>query len=59
MYLRPSKQQSAGSDGIVGELIIYGGKPVCEMLLIVFNWRVLWLVCLRKGTGKTIVMIEV
>ena len=24
--------KSAGSDGIVGKLIKYGGKPMCEML---------------------------
>ena len=31
--------KSAGSDAIVGELhvIKYGGKPMCEMLLILFN----------------------
>ena len=29
--------KSAGSDGIVGELIKYGGKPMCEMLLALFN----------------------
>ena len=29
--------KSAGSDGIVGELIKYGGKPMCEMLLTLFN----------------------
>ena len=29
--------KSAGSDGIVGELIKYGGRPVCEMLLALFN----------------------
>ena len=27
----------AGSDGIVGELITYGGKPMCEMFLTLFN----------------------
>ena len=27
----------AGSDGIVGELIKYGGKPMCEILLALFN----------------------
>ena len=29
--------KSAGSDGIVGELIKYGGKPMSEMLLTLFN----------------------
>ena len=30
--------KSAGSDGIhVGELIKYGGKPMCEILLTLFN----------------------
>ena len=29
--------KSAGSDGIVGELIKYGGKPMCEMLLTLFD----------------------
>ena len=29
--------KSAGSDSIVGELIKYGGKPMCEMLLALFN----------------------
>ena len=29
--------KSAGSDGIVDELIKYGGKPMCEMLLALFN----------------------
>ena len=29
--------KSAGSDGIVIELIKYGGKPMCEMLLALFN----------------------
>ena len=29
--------KSAGSDGIVGELIKYGGEPMCEMLLTLFN----------------------
>ena len=29
--------KAAGSDGIVGELIKYGGKPMCEMLLTLFN----------------------
>ena len=29
--------KSAGSDGIVGELIEYRGKPLCEMLLMLFN----------------------
>ena len=29
--------KSAGSDGIVGELIKYGGKAMCEMLLALFN----------------------
>ena len=29
--------KSAGSDGIVGELIKYGGEPMCEMLLVLFN----------------------
>ena len=29
--------KSAGSDGIVGEFIKYGGKPMCEMLLTLFN----------------------
>ena len=28
---------SAGSDGIVGELIKYGGEPMCKMLLTLFN----------------------
>ena len=33
--------KSAGSDGIVGELIKYGGKPMYEMLLTLFNlvWK--------------------
>ena len=29
--------KSAGSDGIVGELIKYGGEPMCKMLLTLFN----------------------
>ena len=29
--------KSAGSDCIVGELIKYGCKPMCEMLLALFN----------------------
>ena len=29
--------KSVGSDAIVGELIKYGGKPMCEMLLTLFN----------------------
>ena len=29
--------KSAGSDGIVGELIKYGGEPMYEMLLTLFN----------------------
>ena len=29
--------KSAGSDGIVGELIKYEGEPMCEMLLALFN----------------------
>ena len=29
--------KSAGSDGIVGELIKYGGNTMCEMLLTLFN----------------------
>ena len=29
--------KSSGSDGIVGELIKYWGKPMCEMLLTLFN----------------------
>ena len=29
--------KAAGSDDIVGELIKYGGNPMCEMLLILFN----------------------
>ena len=29
--------KSAGSDGIVGELIKYGGEPMCEMLLALFK----------------------
>ena len=32
--------KSAGSDGISGDLIEYGGKPICEMLLTLFN--LLW-----------------
>ena len=62
------KNKSTGSDGIVDELIKYGGKPMCEMLLILLNlvwnndhvpsyWgRALQLVCLRKGGGKTLVI---
>ena len=30
--------KSAGSDGIAGELIKYGDKPMCEMLLTLFNF---------------------
>ena len=29
--------KSAESHGIVGELIKYGGKPTCEMLLALIN----------------------
>ena len=29
--------KSAGSDCILGELIKYGGKPMCKMLLMLFN----------------------
>ena len=29
--------KSAGSDGIVGELIKYGGEPMCEMFLTLFH----------------------
>ena len=29
--------KSAGSDGIVGELIKYGGNSMCEMLSTLFN----------------------
>ena len=29
--------KSAGSRGIVGQLIQYGGNPMCETLLILFN----------------------
>ena len=29
--------KSAGSDGIIGESFKYGGKPMCEMLLKLFN----------------------
>ena len=30
--------KSAGSDGIVGLLIKYVGKPMCEMLLTLFKY---------------------
>ena len=29
--------KSAGSDSIIGELIKYGDRPMCEMLLALFN----------------------
>ena len=29
--------KTAGSDGIAGELIKYGGKRMCEMLLALFD----------------------
>ena len=29
--------KSAGPDGIVGKLIEYGGKPMCQMLLAQFT----------------------
>ena len=62
--------KSAGSDGIVGELIKYGGKPMYEMLLTLFNlvwsseyapkyWREGLIICLRKVIQKTLVIIEV
>ena len=60
--------KSAGSDGIVSELIKYGGKPMCEMLLALFNlvwdneyapsyWREGLIVSFL--IGKTLVIIEV
>ena len=29
--------KSIGLDGIVSELVEYGGKPMCGMLLVLFN----------------------
>ena len=55
--------KSAGSDGIVGELIKYGGNAMCEMLLTLFNsvwnneyvltyWREDLIVSLFKKGGR-------
>ena len=63
--------KSPGSDGIIGELIKYGGQFMCEMLLTLFNlawsnefvpgyWREGLIVSLfKKEIGKTLVIIEV
>ena len=62
--------KSSVSDGIVGELIKYGGKPKCKMFLTLIQFgkvtmflliegRVLQLAYLRKGVGKIQVIIEI
>ena len=63
--------KSAGSNSVVGELIKYGGKPMCEMLLTLFNlvwdndvilhcWRECLIVSFfEKADRKTLVIIEV
>ena len=36
-YKAIKNAKSAGSDGIVGELVKCGSKPMCEILLMLFN----------------------
>ena len=57
--------KTGGSDGIVGELLKYGGSGMVDLLEQLFSviwqeeivprqWRALLLIYLRKGTGKTL-----
>ena len=62
--------KSAGADGIVGELIKYGGNVMCDMLVTLFNleWHSEFVPCfqleslivyLRRKIGMMLVIIEV